>query len=366
MRSAAVLLSSSLVSHSFKSRSLLGMLIAFLFIPASLNAQSDTIRSSVDSVIKLVADTSVPLPVRIHTNSAIIQPGDNNFYHLTPEQKKKRTWFIGTANVVGYSGVMIALSSAWYSQYDKTGFHTFNDFPEWKQVDKVGHLYAAYIESRASMEMWRWTGLDRKKRIWIGGMSGAFYQTVIEVLDGFSAGWGWSWSDFSANILGSTALVAQELAWNDQRIKFKFSFHRKNYNDPQLNQRSDKLFGTSSAERLLKDYNGQTYWASMNLKPFFKNANLPAWLSISVGYGAEGLFGGTQNVAKDDNGNITFNRPDVKRFRQWFIAPDIDLTKIKTNKKGVKFLLTVLSAFKFPTPSLEFSNGKFKAHAIHF
>ena len=67
-------------------------------------------------------------------------------------------------------------------------------FPEWKQVDKVGHFYSAYIESRASMELWRWTGIDRKKRIWIGGMSGAFYQTVIEILDGFSAGWGWSWA----------------------------------------------------------------------------------------------------------------------------------------------------------------------------
>ena len=233
-------------------------------------------------------------------------------------------------------------------------------------MDKVGHFYAAYIESRASMELWRWTGIDRKKRIWIGGMSGAVYQTVIEVLDGFSSGWGWSWGDFGANILGSSALVAQELAWNDQRIKFKFSFHRKNYSDPQLNQRSDKLFGASTAERLLKDYNGQTYWASMNLKPFFKNSNLPEWLSLSVGYGAEGLFGGTENIAKDDNGNITFNRPDIKRYRQWFLAPDIDLSKIKTTKKGVKFILTVLSAFKFPAPSLEFSKGKFKVHAVHF
>ena len=261
---------------------------------------------------------------------------------------------------------MIALSSAWYSQYEKTKFHTFNDFPEWKQVDKVGHLYSAYIESRASMEMWRWTGIDRKKRIWIGGMSGAVYQTVIEFLDGHSAGWGWSWGDFGANILGSGAMIAQELAWDDQRIKLKFSFHKKSYSDPTLNQRSDVLFGKSIPERLLKDYNGQTYWASANLKPFFKNSNIPEWLSVAVGYGAEGMFGGTENIGKDANGNIIFNRTDIKRYRQWYLAPDIDLTKIKTNKKGLKFLFTVLSAFKFPTPSLELSNGKFKVHALHF
>ena len=285
---------------------------------------------------------------------------------LSPAQKKRRTWLIGGANVVGYGGTMIGLYHSWYKNYPQSKFHTFNDWREWKQVDKVGHLYSAYIESYGSMKMWQWTGMDRKKRIWIGGMSGAVYQTVIEVLDGFSAGWGWSWGDFSANMLGSGALVAQELAWDEQRIKLKFSFHKKNYNDPALNQRSNKLFGNSLAERMLKDYNGQTYWASANLKSFFKNSRLPDWLSVSVGYGAEGLFGGTENIGKDENGNIIFNRPDIKRYRQWFLAPDIDLTKIKTNKKGLKFLFTVLSAFKFPTPSLELGNGRIRLHAIHF
>ena len=286
--------------------------------------------------------------------------------HLTQEQKKKRTWLVAGANVLGYGGAMIGLSKAWYSQYEKTKFHTFNDFPEWKQVDKLGHLYAAYIESRGSMEMWRWTGMDRKKRIWIGGMSGAMYQTVIEILDGYSSGWGWSWGDFGANIIGSGTLVAQELAWNDQRIKFKFSFHKKNYDNAALNQRSDELFGSSWPERMLKDYNGQTYWASINLKPFFKNAKIPDWLSVAIGYGADGMFGARENVKKDENGNVVFDRTDIKRVRQWYVSPDIDLTKIKTNKKGLKFLFTVLSAFKFPLPSLELSDGKLKFHALHF
>lgn len=292
--------------------------------------------------------------------------GNHSDLLLTPAQKKRRTWLIGGANVVGYGGTMIGLYNAWYKNYPQSKFHTFNDWQEWKQVDKVGHFYSAYIESMGSTAMWRWAGIERKKRIWIGGMSGAVYQTVIEVLDGFSTGWGWSWGDFTANMLGSGTFVAQELAWNEQRIKVKFSFHRKSYEDPELNQRSDKLFGNTLAERMLKDYNGQTYWASVNLKPFFKNSRLPDWLSVAVGYGAEGLFGGTENTGKDDNGNIIFNRPDIKRYRQWFLAPDIDFTKIRTNKKGLRFLFTVLSAFKFPTPSLELGNGKLRFHAIHF
>lgn len=285
---------------------------------------------------------------------------------LSATEKRKRTWIVGTTNVVGYSGAMIGLYNAWYKNYPQGKFHTFNDFPEWQQMDKAGHLFSAYIESRGSMELWRWTGMDRKKRIWIGGMSGAMYQTVIEILDGFSTEWGWSWGDFGANIVGSGGLVAQELAWDEQRISLKFSFHKKNYNDQTLNLRSDLLFGNSLAERMLKDYNGQTYWASVNLRSFLPESRLPKWLSVAVGYGAEGMFGGTENLAKDENGAVIFDRRDIKRYRQWFIAPDIDLTRIQTNKKGLQFLFKAVSWIKFPTPSLEFSNGSFKVHALHF
>ncbi|MGQ0737439.1 MAG: DUF2279 domain-containing protein [Bacteroidota bacterium] len=335
-----------------------------LFISVSNGQDSILVNTAGDPVFQI----SHPEPSSFDTskvNPAYIQDGVD-LSMLTPQQRKRRTWIVTGANVLGYGSTMIALYNSWYKDYPQTGFHTFNDWPEWKQVDKVGHLYSAYSWSRGSMETWRWTGMERKKRIWIGGMSGAFYQTVIEILDGFSAEWGWSWADFGANILGSGALVAQELAWDEQRIKLKFSFHRKSYDDASLNQRSDVLFGKSSLERMLKDYNGQTYWASVNLRSFFPKSKLPGWLSVSVGYGAEDMFGGTQNIGKDDNGNISFSRPDIKRYRQWYLSPDIDWTKIKTDKKALNFLFTVLSALKFPAPALEFSNGKIKAHAIYF
>ncbi|MFZ9695544.1 MAG: DUF2279 domain-containing protein, partial [Chitinophagaceae bacterium] len=272
---------------------------------------------------------------------------------LAPHLKKKKTNWVIAANVAGYGGTMVALYSAWYSQYPQSSFHSFNDWKEWKQVDKAGHLYSAYIESIASMELWRWAGMERKKRIWFGGLSGAAYQTAIEILDGFSKEWGWSWGDFGANLLGSGTLIAQELAWDEQRIRLKFSFHRMNYIDNELNRRTDQLFGHSFSERMLKDYNGQTYWASVSLKPFFSCSKLPNWLSIAVGYGASGLFGGRENKALDANGNITFNRPDILRKRQWYLSPDIDWKRIPTKKKGIKFLFSIMNAFKMPAPAFE-------------
>ncbi len=279
---------------------------------------------------------------------------------------KKRVRLITAANIVGYGGTLIGLNAIWYAKYPRSGFHFFNDDAEWQQMDKVGHVYSAYLESNASMEMWRWAGLNRKERIWIGGLSGVAYQSIIEILDGFSSEYGFSPGDFAANILGSAIFVSQELAWDQQKIKIKFSFHRKNYGEPDLDKRADILYGKTEIERFIKDYNGQSYWFSANIHSFFPETKLPRWLNISVGYGAEGMFGGTQNIGLDDNGNIIFDRRDIKRYRQWYLSPDVDFTKIRTNKKGIKILLFVLNSFKFPAPTLEYSNGNFKGHWIVF
>lgn len=291
---------------------------------------------------------------------------DSTPTYITYPYNKKRVRLVTAANIVGYGGSLIGLNSIWYSKYPRSGFHFFNDIAQWLQMDKVGHVYSAYLESNATMEMWRWAGLNRKERIWIGGLSGVAYQSIIEILDGFSAEYGFSLSDFSANILGSALFISQELAWDEQKIKIKFSFHKKNYAEADLNERTDQLAGKTEIERFIKDYNGQAYWLSGNIHSFFPETKLPRWLNVSFGYGAEGMFGGAKNIGLDKNGNVIFDRRDINRFRQWYLSPDIDFTKIRTNKKGIKILLFVLNSFKFPAPSLEYSNGSFKGHWLVF
>ncbi|HET9057411.1 MAG TPA: DUF2279 domain-containing protein [Chitinophagaceae bacterium] len=277
---------------------------------------------------------------------------------------KKRVQLVTAVNIAGYGGSLLLLNQAWYVNYPRSSFHTFNDSREWLQVDKVGHAWTAYNTGKISSEMWKWTGMDKKKASIIGGLSGAAYLTVIEVLDGYSKQWGWSWSDIGANIFGSGLFLGQELAWGEQRIQFKFSFQNKNYQDPLLKERTDKLFGSSWYERMLKDYNGQTYWLSVNLKSFLPQSKLPAWLNVAVGYGADGLLGGFENKWTDGDAGFPVNRMDVVRYRQWYLAPDIDFTKIKTKKKLIKALFYFLNAFKFPAPALELSKGKVKAHLL--
>ncbi len=321
--------------------------------------------SAQDSVVK-ISNVDTSLKSKIILNQPINQSTNFQQNNLQYPYNKKRIKTVAIANVVGYGAIMYGLSAAWYSGFPKSKMHSFDDNGEWLQIDKIGHALSAYAESNASYEVWRWSGISRKKRIIYGGLSGAAYQTIIEVLDGYSAEWGWSWGDFGANIVGSGIFTAQELAWDEQRIRFKFSFHKKNYNDATLNARSTAIFGKSEPERFLKDYNGQTYWLSANVKSFFPKSRVPAWLGVAVGTGAEGMFGANDNIGRDKLGNITFARNDIQRYRQWYLAPDIDLSKIKTKKRGVRMLLTALNVFKFPMPSLEYSRNGVRFNWLHF
>ncbi len=279
---------------------------------------------------------------------------------------KTRLYLATAASVVGYGGSLVALSNVWYKKYAQSSFHFFNDNNDWLQMDKAGHFFSAYTAGRFSMEAWKWAGASRKQSIWIGGLSGTAFLTVIEILDGFSAEWGFSPGDMLANLTGSATFISQQLAWDEQRIQIKFSFHRIDYGDASLNQRADQLFGNRLVERMLKDYNGQTYWVSVNLKSFFKQSHLPSWLNISLGYGADGMFGGSSNTAKDNNGNIIFSRQDISRYRQWYIAPDIDLTRIRTKSKFLRTTFYLFNSIKFPTPSIGFSKKGVEWNWIHF
>jgi uncharacterized protein YfiM (DUF2279 family) len=283
----------------------------------------------------------------------------------TAREYRQRKWTVGSLSLATYGGSLLLLQRAWYRQYERTSFHTFNDSREWLQTDKVGHTWSVYQTARASAALWRWAGLPQKKAAWVGAASGFAYLTVVELLDAHSARWGWSWSDMAANGAGSLLMAVQESAWGEQRLQLKFSAHVKQYGS-ELRPRADGLFGKTIPERLLKDYNAQTYWLSVPLHTMTPSAKIPRWLSMAIGYGAEGVFGGFENRAYDAQGNVVFDRRDLRRQRQWFLSPDIDLTKIRTRSKWVRSLLFAANCLKMPAPALELTGGRIKGRWLYF
>lgn len=296
-----------------------------------------------------------------------VMPGDstdaknNNLHKIY----LKRKFLTGTASVSSLGATFFMLNNSWYKQYDKVPFHTFNDAGEWLQMDKMGHVWTAYNSSFLIYKMWRWAGVKRNNAILWGGLTGLGYLTTIEYLDGRSAEWGWSWSDMSANFFGISLFAIQQAAFNNQAVRIKFTAHNEQY-PGQIKERADELFGRSFSSNLLKDYNAQTYWLSFNLQSFFPKSKLPKWLNIAIGYGAEGMLGGFNNKKYDDNGVLIFDASHIKRYRQFYFSPDIDLSKIKTRSKFVNSLLNTINIIKIPFPAAEFSNGRFRTHLFYF
>lgn len=289
------------------------------------------------------------------------KPG-NQFFKYS----KKRGELVTYAQIAGYAANFASLYYFWYKDYPLGEFHFFNDNEEYLQVDKASHLFGAYTGGRMSMQMWKWAGVPKKKYVWLGGLTGLGYLTIIEVMDGFSPKWGFSCGDYAANTIGTGLLIGQELLWDEQRIQVKYSTHYETYYPEDLERFAVSVVGKDKTNRLFKDYNPQTYWLSANIKSFFKKSNVPDWLNIAFGYGADNIIGAKHINYIDANGVQTNQDALLPRYRQWYLAPDIDLTKIKTKSKFLKTALFVLNSFKFPAPSLELSNGNVKWNWIHF
>jgi len=278
--------------------------------------------------------------------------------HSTSEKKlSDRKWILGTVQISLWTGALFSLEKAWYSGYAKSSFHTFNDWNEWQQMDKIGHFYSAYHINEQTTKLWEWAGTERKKSILIGGLSSLAFLNTIELLDAYSAKWGFSGSDVVANFIGTGFYTGQALVWKEQRIRLKFSYYPKNYR--ALNDRANQLFGNSAIERALKDYNGQTYWASINLKSFFPSSKLPNWLCLSIGYGADNMLGGFKNEWTSLSGT-TINRSDLQRSRTYLLSADLDLSKLKPKSKVVKTIFSLFNTIKIPAPTIVF-NTKNKA-----
>src|SRR5689334_21997922 len=102
-----------------------------------------------------------------------------------------RRWIIGAGTAATYASTLIVLNEAWYKDYPKSSFHTFNDGGEWLQMDKIGHGWTAYNSSRLGYSLWRWSGVSPRAAVWLGTSSSLAYMLSIEYLDGRSAEWGW-------------------------------------------------------------------------------------------------------------------------------------------------------------------------------
>lgn len=272
-------------------------------------------------------------------------------------KRRYRNTVIGLG--AGYAAGMTVLYQQWYKDYPQSSFHLFNDGDEWLQMDKAGHAGSAYYLARLNTAIVRTTGVSERKAVLTGLAASYGFMLTIEVFDGFSSAWGFSFPDIAANTGGVLLYSAQQYGWGEQRITYKYSIHQSG-----LAQYRPNLLGSTIPERILKDYNGQTYWLSANLSSFHIGGNkFPKWLNFAVGYGADGMLGAFENPT-EYNGTAL---PQKERVRQFYLSADVDLSKIHTRSNFLNGFFNVFGFVKIPAPALEFrSNGVTYFHPLYF
>jgi hypothetical protein len=272
---------------------------------------------------------------------------------------KSSTIYKALALTTGYYALsMYVLGETWYKDRDRAPFHFYNDNQGFLQVDKFGHIFGSYVYSYIGYHFLKNSGFTRSESLYFGATLGFVLMFPIEIMDGIHEGYGFSWGDIGANTLGSALVLGQDLLFKEQIVKYKFSYWQSDYSE-----KANGYLGKTTMERMLKDYNGHTYWLSMPINKILNYKEIPPWLNIAVGYGANGMYGEYQNISAYNGVDI----PNTVRYRQYLLSLDIDWTNIETDSEFLRFILKGLTFIKLPFPAIEYNFiGKIKWHWIYY
>ncbi len=241
---------------------------------------------------------------------------------------------------------LLWLTSVWYNSY--TSFHFFDDFFEWEYLDKLGHFFTSF---QLGLFFYKIVGEPERlypstKKKWVC-FAGFILLLPIEILDGFSLNYGASPADVLANGMGSLFCYWQVSSKVLSDTLPKFSFHTTAFTLIR-----PEVLGATIFQQTLKDYNGQTYWLSIDVNQLFTSKIFPDWLMLTVGYGADGLLGGHDNVWQNREGK-TLDYSTVTRTKRIFISVDINANNLRNRSKLLSYLLSPFVLIKFPGPALE-------------
>jgi len=282
----------------------------------------------------------------LYSSDTISKRVDRNFYK-----------FLAVEGAV-LTGAISYLKNEWYSDKKRVPFHFYNDLKGWNQIDKLGHFYAAYLESTVGYSLMKKFNFSENQALYLGGSQGLILETPIEFFDAYHEGWGFSVSDMVANALGSSFFIIQQRIFGEQLIRPKLSFSRYIY----AKDANGYLGKNNILSQFVYDYNGYTYWFSFSPSKIFKIIKIPEWINLSLGYGANGMIGEFGNLSIYNGKNIPYH----KRYRQYYLSLDIDFSKIKSKSKVLKKIFNVLSYIKIPLPTAEISNKKLKGYYFYF
>lgn len=261
-----------------------------------------------------------------------------------------------------YSVILWLSNLLWYQYENFSQFHWFDDWQEWKQMDKLGHLFSTFHLSSLLCTI---LGYLLKKKtqplpqhdlFFFSSFISFLLISSIEILDGFAPNYGASIYDLIANALGAVLFNVQKIYLSKFFLLPKFSFHFTKFATERPN-----VLGDNKLMQIFKDYNGQTYWYSLPFFSFFGKKHLPKWVSyihLAIGYSAEEMIFGRvyQNEAIG-----------LFPLRRYFISFDLLFPAFSSKYALINSFIFLLNAIKLPFPTLEWNERDgFIWHWIYF
>ena len=144
-------------------------------------------------------------------------------------------------------------------------------------ADKLGHFWTTYAGGHLFSYLYRWWDFDDDTANTLGALSSLGVQTLMEVGDAFSGGFGFSYEDALMNVAGAgAAYVLGKYPSLARKIDFRFEYAPKNIGDI-----TDDLF---------TDYENQRYLVALKLDGFdtFRDSYL-SYLELHFGYYTRGF-----------------------------------------------------------------------------
>ena len=142
----------------------------------------------------------------------------DSFFKPSDSLNKSRRNTLICSEATVASIALIGLNQLWYADYPHSNLHSIDDNQEWLQMDKAGHLFSAYHLGTFGANALQWSGCTKKSQLLYGATLGLAFMTTVEVFDGYSSQWGFSWGDMAANTMGTSFFISQELLWKEQRV----------------------------------------------------------------------------------------------------------------------------------------------------
>ncbi len=261
-----------------------------------------------------------------------------------------------------YSVLLWLSNLLWYQYENFSQFHCFDDWQEWKQMDKLGHLLATFHLSSLIYTVLGYLLqkkiqlLPQRNLIIFSAFVGFLLLSSIEILDGFAPNYGASLYDLVANTFGASLFALQKIYFDKFFLLPKFSFHFTQFASQRPN-----VLGNHQLMQIFKDYNGQTYWYCIPLSLFFWGKRFYRWtnyIHLAFGYNANEMIFGR------DNQNQAIGLLPTRRY---FISFDLHFPAFSSKYRLVNSLILFINIIKFPFPTLEWNERDgFVWHWIYF